>query len=124
MTRTLPVHGYDANPDRFGGLRAYGSDALAIQDLIRDDPALGAPLHPALPYLGAEVVWALRAEMARTVEDVLARRTARCSWTRAPPSRWRPPWRGSRRGSSTGAPRGSCARSRSSGSWLGGTCLE
>ena len=32
-------------------------------------------LHPALPYVNAEVVWAVRQEMARTVEDVLARRT-------------------------------------------------
>jgi glycerol-3-phosphate dehydrogenase len=36
---------------------------------------LAKPLHPALPYTGAEVVWAVRFEMARTVEDVLARRT-------------------------------------------------
>jgi len=28
-----------------------------------------------LPYIAAEVVWAARAEMARTVEDVLARHT-------------------------------------------------
>jgi glycerol-3-phosphate dehydrogenase len=73
-TRTLPVHGYDSNPDRFGELRAYGSDALAIRDLVRDEPALGARLHPALPYVGAEAVWAVRAEMARTLEDLLARR--------------------------------------------------
>ena len=33
------------------------------------------PLHAALPYLKAEVVWAVRREMARTVEDILARRT-------------------------------------------------
>ncbi len=33
------------------------------------------PLHIRLPYLKAEVVWAIREEMARTVEDVLARRT-------------------------------------------------
>ena len=32
-------------------------------------------MHPALPYCGAEAVWAARHEMARTVEDVLARRT-------------------------------------------------
>jgi glycerol-3-phosphate dehydrogenase len=32
-------------------------------------------LHPDLPYIAAEVVWAARAEMARTVEDVLARHT-------------------------------------------------
>jgi len=32
-------------------------------------------LHPKLPYTGAEVLWVTRHEMARTVEDVLARRT-------------------------------------------------
>jgi glycerol-3-phosphate dehydrogenase len=36
---------------------------------------MGARLHDALPYVAAEVVWAVREEMARTVEDVLARRT-------------------------------------------------
>jgi glycerol-3-phosphate dehydrogenase len=42
---------------------------------MRADPSLASPLHPALPYCGAEVIWAARTEMARTVEDVLARRT-------------------------------------------------
>ena len=56
-------------------MSVYGSDALLIQDLIRAEPALGDALHPALPCCGAEVVWAARFEMARTVEDVLARRT-------------------------------------------------
>ena len=37
--------------------------------------SLAATLHPDLPYTGAEVVWAARHEMARTIEDVLARRT-------------------------------------------------
>ena len=32
-------------------------------------------MHPELPYCAAEVVWAVRHEMARTVEDILARRT-------------------------------------------------
>jgi glycerol-3-phosphate dehydrogenase len=39
------------------------------------EPVLASQLHTALPYTGAEVVWAARSEMARTVEDVLARRT-------------------------------------------------
>lgn len=56
-------------------LAIYGSDAPKIQRIIETDRALAAPLHPALPYCGAEVVWAVREEMARTVEDVLARRT-------------------------------------------------
>jgi glycerol-3-phosphate dehydrogenase len=58
-----------------GSLAAYGSDSVAIQEIVRDNPSMGEPLHPALPYCGAEVVWAVRAEMAWTVEDVLARRT-------------------------------------------------
>ena len=33
-----------------GVLAGYGSDATAIQELIRSDPRLGEPLHPALPY--------------------------------------------------------------------------
>ena len=75
MTRSLNVHGFHSNADRFGALSMYGSDALAIQDLMQATPSLSTPLHPQLPYTGAEVVWATRHEMARSVEDVLARRT-------------------------------------------------
>jgi glycerol-3-phosphate dehydrogenase len=75
VTRTLNIHGFHSNADRFGALAGYGADALAIQDLMRDTPSLAAPLHAQLPYTGAEVMWAVRHEMARTVEDVLARRT-------------------------------------------------
>src|SRR4249920_3503552 len=75
VTRSLNVHGFHSNADRFGALGVYGADAPAIQDLMRATSSLAAPLHPRLPYTGAEVVWAARHEMARTVEDVLARRT-------------------------------------------------
>jgi glycerol-3-phosphate dehydrogenase len=75
VTRTLNIHGFHSNADRFGPLSVYGADALEIQDLMRATPSLAAPLHEQLPYTGAEVVWATRHEMARTVEDVLARRT-------------------------------------------------
>ncbi len=75
VTHHLNVHGFHPNAAKFGPLHVYGSDAPAIEALQRDDPALAVPLHPALPYTGAEVVWATRREMARTVEDVLARRT-------------------------------------------------
>lgn len=75
VTRHLNIHGYHQHSDRFGRLAVYGSDAAAIQDLVREEPGLGEVLHPALPIGGAEVVWAVRREMARTVEDVLARRT-------------------------------------------------
>ena len=72
-TRDLHVHGH--RTDAAGDLAVYGSDADAIRALIEKDPSLADRLHPALPYRAAEVVWAARAEMARTVEDVLSRRT-------------------------------------------------
>jgi glycerol-3-phosphate dehydrogenase len=75
VTRNLNVHGFHHQAHNFGALSVYGSDALLIQDLVRAEPALGKRIHPALHYCGAEVVWAARVEMARTVEDVLARRT-------------------------------------------------
>jgi glycerol-3-phosphate dehydrogenase len=75
VTRRLNIHGFHASGEKFGELAVYGSDALAIRALMDGNPSLAAPLHPALPYTGAEVVWAVRSEMALTVEDVLARRT-------------------------------------------------
>jgi len=48
---------------------------VQIEDLMRQGPDLARPLHPALPITGAQVVWAARHEMARTLDDVLARRT-------------------------------------------------
>ena len=75
VTRSLNIHGYHPHAECFGSLRYYGSDAPALQDLIRQEPALGEPLDEALSIAGVEVVWAVRQEMARGVEDVLARRT-------------------------------------------------
>jgi glycerol-3-phosphate dehydrogenase len=46
-----------------------------ILQLIEEEAALAVRLHSDLPYIAAEVVWSVRREMARTVEDVLARRT-------------------------------------------------
>ena len=74
-TRELRLHGHHPDAAAFGDLAVYGSDASAIRKLMEADPALAERLHPALPYRAAEVVWAVRAEMARTVADVLARRT-------------------------------------------------
>jgi glycerol-3-phosphate dehydrogenase len=74
VTQSLRIHGAHANAGQFGDLAIYGSDAPAIAELARAEPELAERLHPALPYTGAEVVWAARNEMARAVEDVLARR--------------------------------------------------
>ena len=75
VTRTLPIHGFHQHPEQLGSLAVYGSDAEPLKALTHDRPELTRQLHPDLPYLAAEVVWAARTEMARTVEDVLARRT-------------------------------------------------
>ena len=45
-------------------LARYGADAAAILEIARQEPALAEKLHPELSYIGAEVVWAMRAEMA------------------------------------------------------------
>jgi glycerol-3-phosphate dehydrogenase len=53
----------------------YGSDARTVLVMAERDPDLARPLVPGLPYLRAEAVYAVRYEMARTVDDVLSRRT-------------------------------------------------
>ena len=54
--------------------QVYGTDGPLIEQWIHEQPELGEQLHPDLPMVAAEVVWAVRYEWARTVEDVLARR--------------------------------------------------
>jgi glycerol-3-phosphate dehydrogenase len=89
-TDHLQIHGWTRQAITEPSLRVYGADAPAIQEIVRKEPGLAEKLHPELPYISAEVVWAVRAEMARTVEDVLARRTralllgARASMEAAP----------------------------------------
>jgi len=74
-TATLRLHGWtpDLRPD--APWADYGADAPALARLAAERPGLDEPLHYGLPYRACEVVWAARHEMARTVEDVLARRT-------------------------------------------------
>jgi glycerol-3-phosphate dehydrogenase len=55
----------------------YGSETDDVLALAAANLSLLAPLVPGLPYLRVEAVWAARREMARTLTDVLARRT-RC----------------------------------------------
>ena len=75
VTRNLHIHGYREETDDLGPLWVYGSDAASVQAIAASDASLAAPLDSSLPYIGAEVVWAAREEMARTVDDVLSRRT-------------------------------------------------
>lgn len=73
-TKKLPIHGAIEKVDRTSHLYVYGADKSAIEKLIVQSPDLGEKLHATLPFTKAEVVWAIRFEMARTVEDILARR--------------------------------------------------
>jgi glycerol-3-phosphate dehydrogenase len=83
-TAGLRLHGAPADGAREGASAdfdagepwaVYGGDAAALCQLAAERPELDRPLHSRLPYRAVQVVWAARHEMARTVEDVLARRT-------------------------------------------------
>ena len=75
MTRDLHLHGWHIDADKFGDLSVYGSDAPGVMSVMAEATANAERLHPNLPYVQAEVRWAVRKEMARTLDDVLARRT-------------------------------------------------
>ena len=73
QTTKISIHGstIEANDTH---LAIYGSDAKKIKELQEKDPWMKEPIAPTMPYTKAEVVWCIRNEMARTIEDVLARR--------------------------------------------------
>ena len=73
-TRKLKVHGWRPNPNLADHMYVYGSDEPAIRAMIKENPALGELISDKYGYTLAEVIWAIRKEMAQTVEDVLARR--------------------------------------------------
>ena len=74
VTQNMPIHGYVKKTDYSDHMYIYGSDRVKLMKLINETPELGEKLHENLPFLKGEVLWAVRHEMARTVEDVLARR--------------------------------------------------
>jgi glycerol-3-phosphate dehydrogenase len=77
----LGAAGYD--PEAIvasGGMSAhlgerYGTEARFVSDIMQADPALARPLVEGLPYTEAEMVYAVRHELACTVDDLLSRRT-------------------------------------------------
>ncbi len=78
VTETLMIHGApdgDAGGPGDETLRIYGTDAEHILALAASNPEWGELLHPRLPYIQAEIVWAAREELCMTVEDALSRRT-------------------------------------------------
>ena len=74
ITDQILIHGAEGVKEN-GLFAIYGGDATKIRKLMNGDPELAKVLHPDYPMVKAEVVWMIRNEMARTVEDVLARRS-------------------------------------------------
>lgn len=74
-TINLKVHGWSEALPQERDLAVYGADAAFVRELSRGHPDGGVRVHPQLAFRRAEVIWQARQEMARTVEDVLARRT-------------------------------------------------
>lgn len=74
ITKHLNIHGYHQHADLFGPLAHYGSDAVEVRRLLGQN-GNDAKLHPQLALTRGEVRWAARQEMARTVDDVLSRRS-------------------------------------------------
>ena len=79
QTQNLRLHGYQkptaTKKAHLDAWRMYGSDGEEMQRWVDHHPQWGHLLDPRLPYLPVEIVWAVREEMARTLEDALARRT-------------------------------------------------
>ena len=79
-TKRMHVIGADRHRPTPGTTEAHlhgrhGALTAAVASLARTDPSLGEPLVEGLPYLRAEAVYAVRHEMATTLDDVLSRRT-------------------------------------------------
>jgi len=83
VTKNLRLHGYTTatrDPVAMAQPQAhltgrYGTDAKGVLALAEDRPELLQPVIDGLPYTGAEMLYAVREEMAQTLDDVLARRT-------------------------------------------------
>jgi len=74
-TEDLKIHGYEQLPQHNGQFSIYGSDKEGIEKIIETDASAGISLSSTVQITKAQVIWAVRNEMAQTVEDVLARRT-------------------------------------------------
>ena len=89
-TRNLSLNGWSMDHEGNAPYALYGNNARFIKRIVEVDPDLDRPIHERLPYRFAEIVWAVRHEMAVFLDDVLSRRTralildARASMEAAP----------------------------------------
>lgn len=75
ITENLRLHGWLKNTGAAEPYPQYGSDAPSLKKIEKEHEGWGEPMHPRLYDRPSQVIWAARHEMARTVEDVLSRRT-------------------------------------------------
>lgn len=75
ITEGLNLHGFKKANVSENHLQLYGTDESKIEDIIKENPEYIDKLHQDLPYIKAEIIWAVRNEMAINLIDVLARRT-------------------------------------------------
>lgn len=74
-TEHIQLHGYQDPSGHPQPFLSYGTDSKLIQEIMKEDENLKEFIHPNLPYSKAEVVFAVRHEMAFHLEDILSRRT-------------------------------------------------
>lgn len=76
QTRHLKIHGWmkRLETEDNNGLDVYGTDRIKIDELTLENNGNAERLDESWPQTKGEVVWAVRKEMARKVEDVLCRR--------------------------------------------------
>lgn len=82
-TKKLKIHGYTTDVNHNDPMSIYGSDKQKIHELAASQTGMDTLISEPLQLMKAQVVWAVRYEMARTLEDVLSRRI-RCLFLNAP----------------------------------------
>jgi len=75
ITPNMKIHGYEEDINLKDPLYWYGSDLKNLKKLIKKDPEMGEVISEELHIYKVQVIWAAREEMARNLEDCLARRT-------------------------------------------------
>ncbi|MEA3505847.1 MAG: glycerol-3-phosphate dehydrogenase/oxidase [Bacteroidota bacterium] len=75
QTKKLHVHGYKKDVDLNDPLYFYGTDKENILKIASVNKEMKEFIHPKFDIIKAQIVWAVKEEMAITVEDFLARRT-------------------------------------------------
>ena len=76
ITENLPIHGYSQNTNAGESpMTVYGVEMEDVEELAKENPLFEGFLSENLGIKKVQVIWAVRHELARTVEDILARRT-------------------------------------------------